>query len=45
MLVAETRDHPQHIVNEIERTFESMEMKINVGRSSFSDQKGPKGKF
>ena len=32
-LVAETREHLQHIVNEFERAYDSMRLKINVGKS------------
>ena len=33
VLVAETRDHLQHIVNEFERMCDSMVLKINVWKS------------
>ena len=33
VLVAETREHLQHNVREFERACESMELKINVGKS------------
>ena len=32
-MVAETREHFQHIVSEFERLCDSMELKINVGKS------------
>ena len=40
VLVAETREHLQHIMSEFERTCDSMELKINVGKN-----KGQKGEF
>ena len=33
VLVAETREHLQHIVNEYERANDNIGMKINVGKS------------
>ena len=32
-MVAETREHLQHIVSECERACDSMRLKINVGKS------------
>ena len=32
-MVAETREHLQHIVSEFERACDNMELKINVGKS------------
>ena len=33
VFVAETREHFQHIVNEFERPFDRMGLKVNVGKS------------